>query len=126
FFIAPVPKTAHLRRYHSHARLKMIRKGQVSDIHDIARVHVSSWRTTYIGQVPQSYLDQLSVGERESAWTKVFADPKNQMLVAEEKGRMVGFSSFGPSREDDANVNVGELYSIYLLEECKGQGIGTS
>jgi len=48
------------------------------------------------------------------------------MLVAEDNGRMVGFSSFGPSRDGGAGAEVGELYAIYLLEGSKGQGIGTS
>ena len=73
----------------------MIRVANGEDVHQIAETHVASWRTTYIGQVPQSYLDELSVPKREAAWTEVLAMPDHRVLVAEIDKKNVGFSHKG-------------------------------
>lgn len=104
----------------------MIRTATIEDANQIATVHVSSWRTTYAGQMPQSLLDGLSVPRREAQWRTVFHDSRHHILVAEDGGKIVGFSSFGPSRDNDSSSSVGELYAIYLIEDAKGRGIGTA
>jgi len=45
-------------------------------------------------------------------------------LVALEGGVIVGFCSFGPSRDDDADERTAEVRTIYLREEVAGRGIG--
>jgi len=102
----------------------MIRAAKIEDVREIANVHVASWRTTYMGQVPQSFLDELSVPKREAAWTAAFDNPAHRMLVAEIEDEIVGFSSFGPSRDGDASPDIGELYAIYLTEATQGCGVG--
>ena len=104
----------------------IIRDVKTEDIPQIARTHVQSWQTTYTGQLPQSYLDDLSIPKRERTWTAALQMPQHKMLVAEHGGIVVGFSSFGPSRDDDCKPKGGELYAIYLKEEYKGRGIGKS
>lgn len=103
-----------------------LRAANQSDIRAIAEVHVGSWRSTYVGQVPQSYLDELSVPKREIAWKEALANSEHQIIVSEENEKLQGFVSFGPSRDPDSDTAVGEIYAIYLLEEYKGQGVGQS
>jgi hypothetical protein len=43
----------------------VIRKADIKDIPGIAKVHVDSWRTTYKGIVPETFLDSLSYESRE-------------------------------------------------------------
>lgn len=102
----------------------ILRQADHKDARAIAEVHVSSWQTTYAGQVPESYLHELSVPQREAAWTEALADSSHKIIVAEEGGEVHGFISFGPSRDADANPSVGEIYAIYLLENYKGCGVG--
>src|SRR5882724_1102422 len=102
----------------------MIRTAKIEDVREIANVHVASWRTTYVGQVPQSFLDELSVPKREAAWTAAFDIPAHRMLVVEIENEIVGFSSFGPSRDGDGSPDIGELYAIYLTGATKGCGVG--
>ena len=104
----------------------IIRDVKTEDIPQIATTHVQSWQTTYTGQLPQSYLYGLSIPKRERAWTEALQMPQHKMLVAEDGGIVVGFSSFGPSRDDDSKPNGGELYAIYVKEEYKRRGIGKS
>ena len=47
------------------------------------------------------------------------------VLVAEDEARIVGFSSFGPVRDEEENrLLTGEIYAIYLLEDFWNRGIG--
>lgn len=102
----------------------MIRLAKLEDAYQIAEAQVSSWKTTYAGQVPQAYLNELSVPKREAVWSQVLTDSNQRILVAEKSGVIVGFSNFGPSRDPDQLPGVGELYAIYLIEKFKRRGIG--
>jgi ribosomal protein S18 acetylase RimI-like enzyme len=44
-------------------------------------------------------------------------------LVAEAADEVVAFANLGAAREDDA-VGLGELFSIYVLPEASGHGVG--
>ena len=101
-----------------------IRRALPSDALGIARVHVESWRSTYVGIVPDDYLASLDCRERERIWRRLIADESRIIYVAEHKrDGIVGFVSGGPAREDDM-AYTGELYAIYLLKQYQRQGIG--
>lgn len=101
-----------------------IRRAVQSDAPGIARVHVESWRSTYVGLVPDDYLASLDRNERERVWRRLVADDSQISYVAEnQKGAIVGFVSGGPARMDDM-AYAGELYAIYLPEQYQRQGIG--
>lgn len=103
-----------------------IRPATREDARPIAEVHVASWRRAYRGLLPDDYLEKLSVDERESQRLAWFADPSpgSGVLVAEDRGRVVGFASFGPSRDDDAPAGTGEVPAIYVDPAEVGRGIG--
>ncbi len=96
------------------------------DASSIADVHVRSWQVAYRGLVDQGFLDRLSHAEHLSMWQHRFeaADLDLHVLVAEAAGEVVGFSSFGPSRDDDAGVSTAEVYAIYVAPEWFGTGVG--
>ena len=99
-----------------------IRVAEARDAGAIAHVHVESWRTTYEGVVPQEYLDSLSEAARAMVWQD-WLTRDISMFVAEVDGAVVGFAGGGPNREPLAGYDA-ELYTIYLLREVQGQGIG--
>src|SRR5687767_13626444 len=88
-----------------------IRRATPEDARPVAEVHVASWRHAYAGVLPDAYLDRLSTDEREAMWRGAFADPdrRNGAFVAEEGGRVVGFASFCPSRDEDSPEGTGEV-----------------
>jgi L-amino acid N-acyltransferase YncA len=96
------------------------------DAEAIARVHVETWRVAYAHALPHEALAALSVAERATGWAEWLAKraPRTSILVAERGGRVVGFASVGPSRDDDADDSVGELYAVYVLAEEWGRGVG--
>jgi len=101
-----------------------IRPARASDSAAIGRVYVDSWRTSYAGLLPDDYLSRLSYLEQESAWRLQLARPGLATFVAEERpGELVGFASGGPERTGRCNY-FAELYTLYLLEDYQGRGIG--
>ena len=96
------------------------------DARAIAEVHVASWRHAYRGLLPDDYLDRLSVEEREKQRREHLEDPSSEWgtLVADDAGRVVGFSTYGPSRDDDATDATGEVPAIYLDPDVVGTGVG--
>ena len=102
----------------------LIRQAVDSDARGIARVHVDSWRATYADILPAEYLAALDYDRREANWRPILADRRQIAFVAEDRhGRVVGFVSGGAERNGDT-AYPGELYAIYLLESCQGQGLG--
>jgi GNAT superfamily N-acetyltransferase len=100
------------------------REATLADCIAVARVHVQSWRESFAGIVPQTFLDKMSVEKRAKAFEQGFSAPSYKMYVAEvpERG-VVGFADFGKPREAIAAYE-GELYAIYLLPEFQRKGIG--
>lgn len=100
-----------------------IRTATADDATQIARVQVESWRTTYKGIVPDSFLDGMSYVERTKRWQKISVE--QTVFVAEtDGGEIVGFSNGGRERQGKFAGYDGELYAIYILQAYQGKGIG--
>lgn len=97
-----------------------IRAATTADIAGLARVHVQSWRETYVGIVPQAFLDGLNLESRERQWRRTL-EVSNAVFVAEDQDQIVGFASCGAARDEGFD---GEVYALYLLESQHGLGIG--
>lgn len=100
----------------------IVRRAKAGDERGMAEVHIRSWKTTYRGIVSDHYLDSMKADEREELWRKGIS--KTEAFVAEDKGEVAGFANGGPERSGDYQAYDGELYAIYLLEECQGKGAG--
>ena len=108
----------------SGAATLRIRPATIDDARQIAEVHVGSWRHAYRGMLPDAVLDRRSADDREGTWRAAFADETTGALVAEDDGRIVGFTSFGPSRDGDASERTAEILTIYVEPSTMGRGIG--
>ncbi len=104
----------------------IVRPATPEDAHAVAAVRVASWRATYRGTVPDSYLDALTPAESEEHWRAVAAGetPHAELLVCEVDGTVVGFAAYGAARPPDFCYG-GELYATYYLPEAMGKGYGT-
>ncbi len=101
----------------------VIRKAIVQDAQEIARIHVASWKTTYPGIVPQSYIDSLDAASLAGSWQTRLEKAEMHIFVAENEGGLCGFVSGGPLREPIQAFDA-EIYAIYLLHAAQGQGAG--
>jgi ribosomal protein S18 acetylase RimI-like enzyme len=101
-----------------------IRIAELRDAHEIATVHVRSWQVAYRGIVPDEFLRILSIETREARWRELLSLTSPETWVAEVEARVVGWISFGASRDDDALSNVGEVHAIYVLADHWSTGVG--
>ncbi|AEV88078.1 yuaI-like N-acetyltransferase [Actinoplanes sp. SE50] len=92
-----------------------------ADIEAAAAVHVRSTRASYAGLLPAEHLAALDPAVFAQRRRAMAAKPEVHTLVAERDGRIVGFSSFGPDREDPA---LAELYAIYADPDSWGTDAG--
>ena len=101
-----------------------IRPARPEDAAAVAAVHVRTWQAAYesvFGAERLAVLDD-QLPRRVERWERVLRE-EGGVWVAEEDGRIVGFVSVGPEREDPT---LGELYAIYVLPKAWGSGAGTA
>ena len=81
------------------------------------------WKTVreaYSELLSQDYLDSAETlekcVERAFKW-------RDNMLLAKDDDKVIGFAGYGKSRYDDLG-NAGEIHSLYILREYYGKKIG--
>src|SRR4029077_9351781 len=95
----------------------------ISDASAIARVHVSSWRSTYRGLLPDDFLESLSEANYTERWKRVITEGTSKVVVAEDGAEVVGCASGGRERAGEQGFE-GELYAIYVLDAAQRRGFG--
>ena len=99
------------------------RKASIADCPTVAKVHVRSWRESFAGLVPETVMNQITVGKRIKAFQERFKSDSYQMYVAESDGDVIGFVDWGSPRQEIKGYEA-ELYAIFLLPESQGSGVG--
>jgi ribosomal protein S18 acetylase RimI-like enzyme len=102
----------------------LIRAARPADARPIAAVHVATWRAAYAGLLPDEVLAGLDTGEWAQRWNRNLAASAEGrfVLVFEQDGRVGGFVSGGPSRDQFPG---GEVYAIYVDPARQGRGAGS-
>jgi L-amino acid N-acyltransferase YncA len=108
-----------------------IREARSEDAPAIARVHIRSWQQAYRGQLPDAFLAALDAGleRRTRNWAAQIAGAGQggrRVLVAEQDTSLVGFVAFGPAEGEAQELNLGEVYAIYLDPAHWSRGYGRS
>jgi len=101
----------------------MIRAATARDAPAIARVHSSSWLSTYRGLLPDDFLESLSETNYTERWTRVITEGTSRVVVAEDGSDVVGFASGGRERAGERGYD-GEIYAIYVLDAAQRRGFG--
>jgi ribosomal protein S18 acetylase RimI-like enzyme len=120
-----------------------VRTATFEDAGAIGNIQTTSWRATYQGIVPDSFLASLSAIDKVAFWQRILtnADPAKagDILVARKDdpsdqtvSQTLGFISFGSA--DDASENdtttatelskQGELRAIYVDPQHLSEGVG--
>lgn len=100
----------------------------LEDCDELGGVHVQVWREAYAGIMPADHLAGLSAERSADRWretVRVLSEGRTtaRTLVARDAtGRIVGFASAGPSRDEDPAA-AWELYAINLLSRTHGTGL---
>ncbi|MFI2662957.1 GNAT family N-acetyltransferase [Micromonospora carbonacea] len=107
----------------------IIRPEEPDDAEAVARVHVHGWQHGYAGLMPPEVLARLNV----AAWAQRrrdlgTADPEHPFttLLAERDGAVIGFTTFGPYRNNqdraDLDHTLGEVLTMYVERAHWGDG----
>lgn len=104
-----------------------VRRAELADAAAIGAVHVASWRSTYAGILPDSYLARLSA-TRQALYYRAAIAAGSIVIVAGHKAghkagpRIVGFTTAGSARTPQ--LGEGEIETLYVLDDYRDQGIG--
>jgi ribosomal protein S18 acetylase RimI-like enzyme len=110
--------------------METIRVAALEDTPGLARMHVASWRETYVGILPDAMLSSLSVESRKIMWDQVMSQPMTAgstvVHLAEYNEEIIGFGSCGSQRTEHLKEKGydGEISAIYVLREYQGRGLG--
>lgn len=98
----------------------IVKKMETDDeIRGKAYVHRQSWQEAYAGIVDPAYLEKLTPEKCEAMAFRW----RDNVLVAKEGDRVIGFAGYGACRDEDAK-DAGTVFAIYILAEYYGQGVG--
>lgn len=102
-----------------------VRAATAQDAAEIARVYAASWRTAYLGVLPQPFLEALGAEHRQRRWSdRLGVGHAGLVTVASFDEQVVGFCQAGPERRGGRRR--GEIYALYVLSAYQGCGIGTA
>ncbi len=106
--------------------MSVIRQARLGDARAIGRIEVETWRTTYAGMLPDRVLLGMSEQRQAGSWASFLRHRPGDVYVAEAEGaggRLLGFGNCGPQR-DPAFAFAGEVYTLYVLPDAQGGGLG--
>jgi len=94
-----------------------------SDAEDLARVHVTSWRETYRGLLPDAFLARMSEPGFTRRFRRALTEPGTSVtLAAADRYGLVGYAQGGPSRR--STPGEAEIATLYVLRQAQGRGLG--
>ena len=102
-----------------------IRKKERKDCSDVAHVVTVAWNETYKGIVPDEFLNNLYLNEKERATNSYnkFNENDNHQYVLEVDNKVVGFVNVGSSDESDYdkvisnNPQITKAHKLYSSEK---------
>jgi ribosomal protein S18 acetylase RimI-like enzyme len=95
-----------------------------ADAEALAQVHVTAWRETYRGLLPDGYLARMSADThaRRFAYALLKPGPDDVTLAAADRWGLVGYAQGGPSRR--RHPGEAEIATLYLVRSAQGRGLG--
>lgn len=101
----------------------IIRKNELKDQEQMARIKVEGWKNAYDRIIASSYLNSLTVEQQTKRYINSFDEYKDLVFIAVKNEEVLGYSCFNPEKilEFDS-----ELVSLYIKPSYIGKGIGTA
>lgn len=95
-----------------------------ADAEALALVHVSAWRATYRGLLPDAYLARMSEAAhaRRFARALLYPGPDDVILTLADRRGILGYAQGGPSRRRIPGE--AEIATLYLVRAAQGRGLG--
>ncbi len=91
----------------------ILRKANIYDSNDIAKVHVDVWRKFYEGRVSEEFLKYYDFEARKKFWLKFIGENKIAFVI-EEKGGSIDGVIVPKLKRLTVLENVGEILMVYV------------
>jgi GNAT superfamily N-acetyltransferase len=101
-----------------------VREATVADATGLARVQTQSWREAYEGLVSARFLNAWHVAPQLWTGRLTQSGPQTATFVAVADSHVVGFAGVGPGLSPAGDSRLGQLYTLYLLAQWWGTGLG--
>jgi GNAT superfamily N-acetyltransferase len=98
----------------------VIRRATPADAPAIAAVQARAWRHAYADIVAP---ERMPTVEQQAPRWVAHMGAGGEVHVWDQDGRVVGFATAGPGRDD---ATQGELYAIYVDPPAQGAGVGAA
>ncbi len=102
----------------------LIRLAKTDEVMTIAEVKRKCWLTTYRGIYDDDLLDNFDYEKTANTFSSIINSEDSELYVAEVDNKIIGFLSYGKPLHAFRDYEQ-ELSMLYILEEYRGQGIGT-
>jgi GNAT superfamily N-acetyltransferase len=103
--------------------MSVIRQASSVDSHNIAELHILSWRNTYSEILPENYLTNKIVGERHDYWQHNLSDSNSDGFVLLIPGESLPLAFTSVRRDQEPGYDV-LLDNLHVHPEFKSQGLG--
>jgi GNAT superfamily N-acetyltransferase len=100
-----------------------LREARRGDELRVAELHVRSWQEAYDGLMPADFLAALEPRDRAGRYMFEDEEGPTTVLALDAEGGLLGFATFGPSRDDDL-PDLGEVIALYVDPARHRGGIG--
>ena len=101
----------------------MIRNVETNDAEKIAQIKIETWRKTYLNIFPDELLKNL---ELNSEIQKCLDNIKNRnVIVYEKNGEVIAYCYYGKRNDISYKEYEGEVFALYVKNDCQEHGIGT-
>ena len=102
----------------------IIRKNELKDQEQMARIKIDGWTTTYDKIIASKYLKTLDYKKQTERYIASFDEYKDLVFVAVRGDEVLGYSCFHLT--DKSGKFDSELVSLYIKPTEKRKGIGTN
>lgn len=102
----------------------MIRKNELTDQAQMAKIKIDGWRTAYDKIIASKYLKELNYDEQAYRYVSSFPEYKDLVFVAVRGTEVLGYACFNPADKDEKYDS--ELVSLYVKKEEANRGIGST
>lgn len=101
-----------------------IRLAKIEECMEIAHVKQKCWATTYRGIYNDELIDCFDYEKSVKTFQKIIDSDNSDLYVVLVENEIKGFMSVGDMYHPYLDYEV-EIGMLYLLEEIRGQGVGT-
>ncbi len=103
-----------------------IRPATSDDAEAIETVRIATWKASYRGIVPDTYLDSLKVQSSRVDRMRAAIDRADAgvRVVGVADSQVIGMGIAGEPEDEQVQQGVGEIYAVYVLTQWQGRGVG--